>query len=36
MVGIVLEYGLVDEFWGVWCFFVCDLFGCLLNIFVYV
>lgn len=35
-VGILLVYGLVNEFWGVWWFYVCDLLGWLVNFFQYV
>lgn len=34
-VGVLIEYGLVSEFWGVCCFYVCDLFGKLFNILQY-
>lgn len=35
VVGMFVEYGLVDELWGVWWFYVCDLFGKFVNVFVY-
>lgn len=35
LLGLEIVYLFVDELWGVCCFYVCDLFGNVVNILVY-